>query len=98
MTKRVISLLIVAIMVFALLTACSKPGTGNLSVEDAKKLVLQDLGIDKADSIDTHLTTIKGAACYLIYVSANGKNWQYTVNSLTSEIVDKEETDHAHSH
>ena len=100
MTKRIITLLLVAGMLLGLLTACGDDGT--FTVEEAKKLVCEDLGIkeSQADSLDTHLTTIDGAACYLIYISADGKHWQYTVNSITGEIMDKTEnsTGHSHSH
>lgn len=100
MTKRILTLLLAAVMLLGLLTACSDDGT--YSVDDAKKLVLEDLGIKEkqVESFDTHLTTIDSAACYLIYISAEGKHWQYTVNSLTGEIIEKAEnaTGHSHSH
>lgn len=98
MTKRVITLLLAAVMLLGLLTACSDDGT--LTVDDAKKLVLEDLGIKQSDvdSLDTHLTTVDSAACYLVYVSFDGEHWQYTVNSITGEILEKTENDHGHSH
>ena len=99
MTKRIITLLLATILLLGLLTAC---GNDTFSVDDAKKLVCEDLGIKEKqiESFDHHLTTIDSAACYLIYISAEGKHWQYTVNSLTGEIIDKAEnaTDHSHSH
>ena len=98
MAKRVISVLLAAVLLLSLLTACGKDET--LTLEDAKTLVCQDLNIKQSDasSIDVHLTTVGSAACYLVYVSVNGQHWQYTVNSLNGEILEKEETDHGHSH
>lgn len=98
MIKRAISVFVVAVMLLGLLTACSNNGA--LTVEDAKKVVLKDLDIKQsdADSVDVHLTTIDSLACYLVYVSVDGEHWQYTVNSLTGEILEKEESDHGHSH
>lgn len=97
MTKRIITLLLVAGMLLGLLAAC---GDDTFTVDDAKKLVCEDLGIkeSQADSLDTHLTTIDSAACYLIYISVDGKHWQYTVNGITGEIIDKTENATGHSH
>ena len=99
MTKRVISLLLVAVMAFFLLSACGK-NDGPLSAEDAKKVVLKDLGTkeSKVDSVDVHVSTFDGAACYAVYVSVGGQNWQYIVKGTSGEILQKAETEHAHSH
>lgn len=96
-TKRMISLLLVAVLVLSLFAGC---GSKSLDPNDAKKLVLKDLGIREAetDSIDYHVTTVDGLACYLLYISAGDHHWQYTVVGATGEILDKIETDHAHSH
>ena len=98
MFKRVISVVMIAVLAFGLLAACGKDGP--LSVEDAKAVVLEDLGVkeSKVSSIDVHITTVDGAACYLVYVSYNGENFEYVVNGLTGEILSAEESDHGHSH
>ena len=97
MAKRIISVLLVTVLLLGLLTAC---GDDTFDVADAKKLVCQDLGIREsdADSLDTHLTTVGSAACYVVYVSVDGKHWQYTVNSLTGEILEKTQNASGHSH
>ena len=99
MTKRVISLLLVAILAFGLLAACGNED-GPLSAEDAKKVVLQDLNTkeSKVSSIETHVTTVDNTPCYAVYVSVEGKHWQYVVNGLSGQILQKTQTDHAHSH
>lgn len=98
MVKRVISLLVVTVMLLGLLAACTDDGV--LSVDDAKKVVLQDLGTKESnvDSIDVHITTVDSTACYAVYVSIGNEHWEYIVNSLTGEILSKEETDSGHSH
>ena len=52
----------------------------------------------KVSSIDVHVTTVGGDACYAVYVSINGENYEYVVNGLTGEILSVEEVDHGHSH
>ena len=98
MFNRVISILMIAVLALGLLAACGKEGP--LTVEDAKAIVLEDLGVkeSKVSSIDVHITTVDGAACYLVYVSYNGENFEYVVNGLTGEILSAEESDHGHSH
>lgn len=98
MFKRVISVLLIAVLAIGLLAACGKDGP--LTVEDAKAVVLEDLGVkeSKVSSIDVHLTNSNGVACYLVYVSYNGENFEYLVNGITGEILSVEETDHGHSH
>ena len=98
MVKRVISLLLVMVMLLGLMAACTDDGV--LSTDDAKKVVLKDLGTKESDvdSIDVHITTVDGAACYAVYVSQGSEHWEYVVNSLTGEILSKEEADSGHSH
>ena len=98
MTKRLICLLVMAAMMLCMLAACGKEGP--LTVDDAKAIVLEDLGVkeSKVSSIDVHITTVDGAACYLVYVTYNDENFEYVVNGLTGEILSAEESDHGHSH
>ena len=98
MTKRIISILMIAVLAIGLLAACGKDGP--LTTEDAKSVVLKDLGVkeSKVSSIDVHLGNVDGVACYLVYVSYNGENFEYVVNGITGEILSVEETDHSHSH
>ena len=73
---------------------------GPLTPNEAKKIVLQDLGISesKADSVHAHTTTENGKACYLIYVTVDGENWEYIVDGFSGEILKKAENDHGHTH
>ena len=68
MTKRIISLLLIAVLALSLLAACGNDGP--LTTDDAKQVVLEDLGIKEkdVDSLDVHITTAAdGTACYLVY-------------------------------
>lgn len=96
--KRLISLAIIAVMLLGMLAACGK--SGPLTTDDAKKVVLSDLGVkeSKVDSIDVHITTVDGAACYAVYVTMNGEHLEYLVDGLTGEILSVEETDEGHHH
>ncbi len=98
-------LIIAAVAIVALIAVIAIfAGGGNdggpLSTDDAKKVVLSDLGIkeSKADSIHIHTTTVNDVPCYSVYVTFNGENWEYIIDGLTGEILEKEESDSSHSH
>ncbi len=99
MTKRIVSLLMIAVLVIGLLAACGNDGP--LTTDDAKQVVLEDLGIKEkdVDSLDVHITTAAdGTACYLVYVTVDGEHLEYVIDGLSGEILSKEEADHGHSH
>ena len=98
MTKRIVSLLLVAVLAFGLLAGCNKGGA--LDAEDAKKVVLADMGLKErqVESIDVHVTPIGETMGYAVYVTAEGHHWVYLVDGLTGEIVQKTESDTGHSH
>lgn len=99
MAKRIVSLLLIAVLTVGLLAACGNDGP--LTVDDAKKVVLTDLGVKEkqVESIDVHITTAEdGAACYAVYVTVNGEHLEYMVHGITGEILSKVEADHGHSH
>jgi predicted small lipoprotein YifL len=98
MTKRIISLLMIAVLMVGMLAACGKDGP--LTVEDAKKVVLNDLGVKErnVDSIDVHMTPIGDSMGYIVYVSMGEEHLQYVVDGITGEILHKEETDEGHHH
>lgn len=98
MTKRIISLLMIAVLMVGMLAACGKDGP--LTAEDAKKVVLNDLGVKErnVDSIDVHITPIGDSMGYIVYVSVGAEHLQYVVDGITGEILHKEETDEGHHH
>ena len=42
---------------------------------------------NEADSVDVHLTTVDGVACYVVYVSFDGQHWQYTISGCQSHHI-----------
>ena len=98
MTKRIISLLMIAVLMVGMLAACGKDGP--LTAEDAKKVVLNELGVKErnVDSIDLHMTPIGDSMGYIVYVSMGEEHLQYVVDGITGEILHKEETDEGHHH
>jgi predicted small lipoprotein YifL len=99
MTKRIVSLLMIAVLVVGLLAACGNDGP--LTSDDAAQVVLEDLGLKEkeVDSLDVHLSsTADGNACYAVYVTVDGEHLVYMIDGVSGEILSKEEADHGHSH
>ena len=98
MTKRIVSLLMIALLIVGLLAACDNDGP--LTVEDAKKVALKDLGVkeSKVDSVDVHMTPIGDTVGYAVYISMDGENWEYIIDGISGEILSKAETDEGHHH
>ncbi len=98
MTKRVLSALVAVLLVLGLFAGCNDNGA--LSAEDAKKIVCDDLKLDasKANTMDVHMTEVDALACYAVYVSVGDQHWEYVINSITGEILERNERDSAHSH
>ena len=91
---------IVALIAVIAIFAGGENDGGPLDTDDAKKVVLNDLGVkeSKVDSLHIHTTEEDDIPCYLVYVTYNGENWEYLINGLTGEILEKEESDSGHSH
>ena len=100
--KYLFLILAVAVILTGILVALIAGGSQNdtLSIDDAKKVVLKDLSIKEreADSIHVHPTTVEDTPCYSVYITIDGENWEYIIDSFTGKILEKTETDHGHSH
>ena len=101
--KKIIIITAVAVVALIALIAIFAGGgndDGPLDTEGAKKVVLNDLNTkeSKVDSLHIHTTEEDGIPCYLVYVTYNGENWEYLINGLTGEILNKEASDSGHSH
>lgn len=96
----IVAVAIVALIALVAIFAGGSNGGGPLDTEGAKKIVLNDLNAkeSKVDSLHIHTTEADGIPCYLVYVTYNGHNWEYVINGLTGEILEKEESDGGHSH
>ncbi|MBE6944210.1 MAG: hypothetical protein E7453_08175 [Ruminococcaceae bacterium] len=96
----VIVAVVVLLGIIIAVAAGSSNNDGPLTPDEAKKVVLRDLNVkaSEADSVHVHTTTEGSKACYLIYVSVDGENWEYTVDGFTGEILKKTKNDHGHSH
>ena len=93
--KKFVSIFVAALLLVSLLAGCQKSDT--ISVEAAQKVVLQDLGVT-ADQVQLHVHVgeYEGKPCYSIYVTVNGENLEYLIDSHSGEILAVNHSDHSH--
>ena len=98
--KKCFALLAALVLVMGLFAGCGSNNDGVLTTDDAKKIVCEDLKLDasKANDMDVHMTSVDALACYAVYVSVGDQHWEYVINSLTGEILERNERDSGHSH
>ena len=94
MTRRILACILLAVLVCGLIAGC---GSKVITAEKAQKIVLKDLGA-KASEVEFHMHTAEynGVVCFGIYATYKGETWAYTIDPSTGEILNKEESDHAH--
>jgi uncharacterized membrane protein YkoI len=94
--KKIVTILLSAALLLALLVGCSSQA---LTTDDAKQIALKDLGLTEAQVSDVHVhiaTSDDGAACYSVYLTANGKQMEYLIHGTTGEIIHSGEGSHSH--
>lgn len=100
MKKRVIALLLLAVMLVGALAACGKEEL--LTEAEVKKIVTDHACADGsvASSVDFHGIgeTKDGQVCYQVYITINGKTFLYQVHATSGEILSITESSHSHSH
>ena len=101
MTKRIISLFVIAMLLtglMGLMVGCKDDGP--LTPEEAMAIAQEDMGIGQNDqaSIDVHVTTVNGEACYAVYLSVGNTHMQYVIHGTSGEILSKVQTDAGHHH
>ena len=88
MKKRILAILLIAVMVMSVLVACKDKGP--ITAEEAKEIVMQDVK-DKGKiptNVDVHVGEgASGEACYTVYVTVLSKTFTYVVDAQTGEIL-----------
>lgn len=86
-TKLICAVLLVAVMI-SLLAGCGAKDQP-LKEAEAYAVVYEHAGVQEADAQDPHLHVLaeQGVVTYNIHFSANGTDYDYTINSKTGEII-----------
>lgn len=98
MKKRVLTILMLAVMLLGVLAACQKDEL--LTEAEVKKIVTDHACADGsvASSVDFHgmAQTADGQASFQVYITVNGTTYLYQVHPTTGEILSVVESNHSH--
>lgn len=94
MIRKILAICLLAALMLTLFAGCK---SNVIDQEQAKKIVLKDLGVKESDvEMHVHTTTVDNAVCWSIYVTVDGHQLQYVVHGVTGEILSVGESDHEH--
>lgn len=92
--KKFLAVLLVVCMMLTLLAGCKQK---EVDVEEAKKIVLEELGMTAEEANPhVHVGDYNGKPCYSVYVTVNGKTMEYLVDNKTGDILVVRESNHSH--
>ena len=93
--KRLFAVLLLVSMLCVALCACQP--SENITEEEAKEVVMLDLGILVNNVTETHIHegTYNDQPCYNVYVTVGGVSMTYVV-SMTGQILHKGAGGHSH--
>ena len=86
MKKRIISLLLVAVLALTLFAACGKK---TVTIEKAQQIALQEVGLTTAHHIHVDVQEYAEKPCYVVHIS-EGEQEFYVYVSQTGEVLHTE--------
>ena len=98
MKKRMIAMLLIAVMMLSLLAGCNKNKA--ITAEEAQEIVVAHAGADGKTVGDVHVHIEEndaGEVCYSVQVTVARQTYTYLVHSMTGEILSITEGS-GHSH
>ena len=93
MNKRMIALILLAVLVLTLFAACesTKKPKEMLTPEEAQEIAMKDAGLSKhkVSDVHTHAMMQDNMPCYNIHITAGGVEYEYLIVAKTGEILSK---------
>lgn len=86
MKKRIISLLLVAVLALTLFAACGKK---TITTEKAQQIALETVGLKTAHHIHVDVQEYENKPCFVVHIS-EGEQEFYVYVSQTGEVVHTE--------
>ena len=88
MKNRIFALLMVAVMLLGLLSACSNKRP--VTQEQAQKIALEYAGLKEKDVSDvhTHISDENGIPCYSIHITTAEDEFSVIINASTGEVIE----------
>ena len=89
MLKRIMTVAVLAVMVFSLFAGCNSYST--ISPQKAQSIAMKDAGVKQkdVDDVHAHAITEDGEACYNIHITVGNVEYDYTIRASDGEIIAK---------
>ena len=90
MAKRIISVILLAVLALCLFAACSEESSV-VTEDKAIQIALEDAGCEAKNVTGLHVHTITQdkVPAYQIHFSHNGNDFTYVINGLNGQILSK---------
>ena len=87
MKKRIVSLLLVALLVLSLFAGCGKKDV--LTQEDAQKVALEYAGLKASDveDVHVHVTSSDNIPCYSVHITTAEGDFSVIIDAKTGEVL-----------
>lgn len=91
MKKKLLCLVLALVVCLGLLTACGG-GSDVISEAQAIKIALEAAGLEASavENVHNHPGDYQGIPCYNIHITAGDKEYTFTINATTGEILNRE--------
>lgn len=87
MKKRIVALILAAVLVLTVFAACGKSDV--LSEKEAQKRALEFLGISQKDVTDIHTHIATGEVPgYSFHITCGDQEYSVLINAVTGEVVE----------
>ena len=88
MTKRIITVLVLAALLLGIFTACGNQQKV-LSGEDAQAIAMEQAGLteDQITDIHTHVGTENGIPCYNVHITSDQGEYVYLIAAADGTII-----------
>lgn len=97
MKKRMLAMLLIAVMMLGLLAGCNKNKA--ITAEEAQEIVVAHASADGQTVGDVHVHIQEndaGEVCYSVQITVARQTYTYLVHSMTGEILSITEGGHTH--
>lgn len=88
MKKRIVAILLIAVLSVSLLTACQEKKA--ITQEEAQQVAIAHAGLSASDVQDAHIhvSSDNGIPCYSVHITkTDGSDFSVLINAATGEVI-----------
>lgn len=87
MKKRILALVLIAVMAVSLFAACGKSNA--ITQEKAQQVALEHAGLsaDQVEDVHVHVTDHNGIPCYSVHITTAENDFSIVINAANGEVI-----------